>query len=281
MSERTWYLGPAGDLRPLDCPDTNMRLTETRYGGVFQGLSGARTVDVTGHRSEYQFNFKYLLRGDYAWLKAMHTRQIPGPVRLINPLLKNRLSTQASTLRLAPQQRNGLRFSWGNASRVRGDWPSGVLGYESIAWSDWVNAYQYFRFDEVYKTPVFPEETVTCSIYARSDVAQTVELVLDYNDRDLSQFGSSPRYAFPVTTGWTRLDMTATVPVNCAAAQFAILSTAAPAAPIMFAAPQLEPGSVATEWEQGGASPTVLVDQLTTTSPIFPYFDSSLSLLEA
>ena len=51
-----WYLGPLGDLRPLVCPEPDLSATQVRYGGLHQGLSGARTLDVTGHKAEYEFN---------------------------------------------------------------------------------------------------------------------------------------------------------------------------------------------------------------------------------
>src|SRR5690606_40132859 len=69
--DRTWYLGPLGKLRGLVCPERGMSDTSTRYGGIHQGLTGARTMDITGHRREYEFEFVYMDKQDFAWLNAL------------------------------------------------------------------------------------------------------------------------------------------------------------------------------------------------------------------
>src|SRR5690554_2646520 len=96
---KRWYLGPAGALQELTCPEPNIKANLVRYGGVHQGLSGARTVDVTGHRYEYAFDWDYMEQAEWAWLEAMHLRHVPGPFRLLNPLKKNRLAPQSSAMK--------------------------------------------------------------------------------------------------------------------------------------------------------------------------------------
>ncbi|GAB3475256.1 hypothetical protein [Amycolatopsis cihanbeyliensis] len=281
MSDATWYLGPVGDLRPLTCPEPQIETTEVRYGGTHQGLSGARTMDVTGHAHEFTFTWTYLEQAEWQWLKALHTRHIPGPVRLINPMLHNRLSTRATTLRIGTGMDTGVRHSGGILSRVA-DWPSWAgPGYESAEWTGWGSAFQYIRFDERYKTPVFAEETLTGSIYARSDTTQRVHILFDVFDRQLQRVGSTPYYEFEATPEWGRHWFTRTVPPGCAAVQLALLPAEDYQVPLRLAAPQIAATDEITDWDLGGAATTVHLDQLSTSSPRFPLTDCSMTLLEA
>src|SRR5690606_23969820 len=97
--DKTWYLGPLGKLRGVVGPDAGTTATSTRYGGVHQGLTGARTMDITGHRREVEFQFTYLEKAEFEWLNALHARMVPGPLYLLDPRYRNRLSPQATSLR--------------------------------------------------------------------------------------------------------------------------------------------------------------------------------------
>ncbi|HVV11574.1 hypothetical protein [Amycolatopsis sp.] len=281
MSKATWYLGPLGDLRALTCPEPGIKDTVVRFGGVHQGLSGARTVDVTGHRSELSFDWKYMEKAEWKWLKALHTRHIPGPFRLIKPTGVNRLSLQASSCYPLPTT-NGLGV-YNTVSNVEWalDWPADAdPGYRSLRLSSFA-ASQILRWDFSGQTPVFPGETITASLYAKTETAgQTFSLTVDYYDRTGAQTSSAPWVSCTPTTDWQRFNVTTTVPEGTASVVFALI-TGDFVGPVRIAAAQLESGSAPTDWEQGGSAPTVHIDQLETSSPLFPLTDCSMTLLEA
>jgi hypothetical protein len=258
----TWYLGPAGDLRALVCPERNVDVSEIRFGGVHQSLGGARTMDVTGNKVQYAFNWKYLELDEYSWLRALHTRLIAGPHRLIDPLKKNRLSVGASDGNIMPHKWQFYTESAGLLTNQLDRTASSTLSVDLRKGTD-----------------VFPLETVTVSMYLKGASAVSVDMYILWYDKTGAFLSQSTATTHSVTTSWARYSATKTAPVNAAIGVLGISSAATTT--INLAAPQFETGSSATAWEQGGANPLVLVDQLSTTSPRYPVTDCAMVLLES
>lgn len=279
----TWYLGPSYDMRALQTPDVGMSLPYERYGGTFQALSGARSMDVTGHRSAYELSWEYLDKADWDFLQAMNMRHLPGPHYLINPLSKNRLSPQASMCywrgktdgvgvwadRAVPQWQNGV-------------FPTGVMGFRSLRASVWTfTTNNEFMFDRGPRTPVLNSEQITASIYVKADVSAPMHMSLRRFDKFGVEITPAPAWiAFTATTSWQRFSMTETEPSNVCSVQFQVSADNDDTA-INLAAAQVESGATATAWEIGGGSARVLIDQLDTVSPRYPIQQASLTLLEA
>src|SRR5687768_3365132 len=91
-----WYLGPAGDLRALECPERDVNVSDVRYGGVDQGLSAAPMVDVTGGEMQIDMTRADLDEFDFPWFAGMPVRHTPCPVSLITPPTTNLTSAEAS-----------------------------------------------------------------------------------------------------------------------------------------------------------------------------------------
>lgn len=279
MQDRVWYLGPLGNVRPLPTPETDMDFTVIAYGGVHQGLSGARTKDITGHKSELSLSWSYLQPEEYAWLQAMHEGYFPGPFSLLNPLKKNRLSRESSAVRSVRRDTAGLRIPSGNVNRVR-QVPEDIdLGGMSLMWDSW-GSNRTLSFDTDRMVPVLDEETVTFSVYLLGSTGFSVDVWLSYFDADGGTEGESERQSFTMSTSFQRVSVTATVGSSVVAARPNI-EPQTDSGTLAIAAPQLEHGREATPWGLGGAASTVLIDELTTTSPRYPLYGAELSLLEA
>lgn len=274
----TWLLGPPGDLRELVTPETGMTITEVRYGGVHQGLNGSRTMDVTGVKTEIVLTFEYLDESDYRWLQALHTRHIPGPHRLINPLRKNRMSMYAASCNPTPSQRPGVSFSAGDWEWVN-DWPTAAgIGRRSTLWTDRTASSQAY-FDQNRPTSVVPGGSVTGSVYLKGPSSFTATLRIDWFDQYGGVLSSSTTENAAITSSWQRFSITRTAP---AGAYLGVLSLSAVATTnIQMAAAQWEDGSTVTAWDQGGGEVQVLIDQMPANSPRFPLMNSSVTLLEA
>lgn len=276
-----WYFGPDWDMRPLVTPEPNIEMPVERYGGIFQGLSGARSMTVTGHKQRFTFQFRFLDQDEYAWLQALNLRAIPGPFRLLNPMAKNLLSAKGSLLKPV----SGFNTS-GQGVAVNGgvlgstqEWPSLAPTLGNIA-AKWTPLSGFARVDARHMFPVTPGEPVTISVYARGDVAGDAWLILDWYDKALNQISSVNHGSMAIGTSYTRLTLTGAPPAGAYTARMAVWSDET--TPIYLAAAQAEYGGAATDWELGGAAPRVLMDQLSeTTSPRFPYTHTTLSLLEA
>jgi hypothetical protein len=272
-----WYLGVPGDLRALFCPERDMEMTELRFGGVHQSLGGARTMDVTGVKKQYTFNWKTLDESDYSWLRALHTRLIPGPHRLLDPMRKNRLSLGVSAGVTQPHKWPFYTASAGLLTNQT-DYPAGVLGARGVRWSD-RSASSTLALDLTKGTDVFALETVTVSAYLKGDSAVSVDMFVAWYDKTGAFLSNSSASTHSVTTSWARYSASKTAPANAVLGVFVITSTATTS--ISIAAPQFESGSSVTSWEEGGANPIVLIDQMTTTSPRYPVFDCTMVLLES
>ncbi|WP_367137887.1 hypothetical protein [Saccharothrix sp. HUAS TT1] len=279
MEPATWYLGPLGNVRALEVPEPGIGITLTRFGGFHQGLSGARTLDVTGHRYSYSFEWRNLDPSEYQWLEALHARLIQGPFRLLNPMKKNRLSVQASTLVIAGTQ-GGITGNPGTY-RYETDWPNAAgAGARSLRISTFGEE-AFTRFDDAIPTPVLPDEEITVSLYLKGEAATSVELCLDwYGVSRQDYLSTSARYPVAVTTSWERFSFTITPPAGAGGAVLNFVNQD-DTQPVRLAAPQIEPGDTATAFEVGGGSPVVLLDQLSGSSRIFPLTDCSLTLMEA
>lgn len=273
----TWYLGPPGDLRALFCPERDIDISELRFGGLHQSLGGARTMDVTGVKQQYSFNWQYMESAEYKWIRALHTRLIRGPHRLIDPLKVNRLSVGASKGDLAPHRWPFITVSAGEVEYAN-DYPTSVLGQRSVWWTE-RTASSTLSFDSTKMTDVFPLETVAVSAYLKGDSSVSVDMYIAWYDKDMVFLSNSSVTTHSVTTSWARYSTSKTAPASAVLGVLTLRATATTA--FRVAAPQFETGASATDWEEGGANPMVLVDQVSSASPRYPTTNCTMILLEA
>lgn len=282
MQEATWYLGPLGDMRPLIVPEPDIEINEVRYGGTHQSLSGSRTMDITGYRAEYTFQIRSLDPQEFAWLEALHTRLVPGPFYLLNPLKKNRLTTQASAMRPTNYSNSGVRFD--SPFTVSRDWPDDlVVPGRSIAVQNWTGDLTV-TFDPAKPIPLLPDETLTAHVWMKADDEFPDALIrIAWYDEDLV-FIENTEVPVSISTTWSRHWFTYhEPPTGAASGTFEIvLGTRVLNNKIYIAAPMLEAGVTwPSDWELGGGAPLVLLDQLPTVSQRFPLRHVTLTLLEA
>lgn len=277
-----WYLGPAGDLRALECPERDVSVSEVRFGGVHQGLSGARTVDVTGLKMQINLALNYLDETQYLWLEAIHLRHIPGPVYVINPLKRNLLSKESSMSRTSYFQGNGIYASatgYSHNWEWEYNWPTAAgPGTRVVKRTGLLASSVVYQLDVSPKIPVTVGSSYTFSSYMKGDSSKTVVFGISWYQKD-GTFISTSTSSKSVTTSWARHQMTATAPANAALAVPRWESTTN----VSFSstAVQFEQASSATDWQLGGGSMRVMIDQMPTTSPRFPLRNCSLTLLEA
>lgn len=270
----TWYLGPLGGLRPLVCPEVGVSRTVQRYGGVHQSLSGARTMDITGHRASWELGLPWLTPAESRFVEALHHRTVPGPFWLIDPLGTNRLPRDAAVL--LPLS-DGVTFSAGGVLRS----PNGPaeVGVPVMA-TEW-SSYTAGAFLRLPPVPVLDGETVTFSVWAKANADAQARVALDHFPVGATEHTDSASEVITIGTTWTRYDLTATVPAGTGSTRAAVILDSTSGGVVTLAAAQVESGPVATEWDLGGTAPQVLIDQLPRTSPNYPRNDLSITLLEA
>jgi hypothetical protein len=283
MSDPVWLLGPLGNLRPLVCPEDDISITTERFGGIHQGLSGARVMDITGYRQSITFDFEFLTDTEMRWLRALHHRTLPGPYRLVSPVHTNRFTPESAMLKAAAGTRRGVTVVSGNTLR-NPDYPALSTSLDMPgACLTWYNrtANAPLRWDESTKgSAVIPGESLTFSLYARSTTTFGFSMGIDWYDVNGTQLSGSANFSKTVLSTWARYSGTTTVPANAATGK-AFIYTANTLNTLYLAASQLEASTTANTWRVGGGAPVVLVDQLTDVSPMFGYHNATLTLLEA
>lgn len=275
----TWYLGPIGDLRALSCPEPSIQKPRRRYGGLHQGLSGARQMDITGFRQDVTLDFDYMEYEEWEWLDAMHSKLIPGPYYLIDPMRKNLLVPESSFPKVGGGTARGSGVTQGVTVRTN-DWPTGVgVGGWSNKWTN-RSAGAWFRTARNNPVPVNPGQEVTVSAYLKASVGLDLRWIVDYYDRNGQNGDSGYSANIPITTSWARYSYTVTVPVGIGAID-PVLYFLNHTPDIYIAAVQVELGPTATDWELGGGSMKALIEQMPTSSPLFPLTNVSVTILEA
>lgn len=282
MADPIWYFGPDWDLRPLVCPERDIEMPVERYGGVFQGLSGARTTRVTGLKQKFTLQLNYLTPSEYEFLEACNIRAIPGPFRLISPFKRNLLSRAASITKAVSGYdtvSQGVGVSGGIMTQIK-DWPTGApaLGYNAI--KVFLTG-SFVRFDSRQLTPVTPGSQYTFSIYTKGvDPTDDARIGVNWFDKNRTIMGAIEYSPLTVIgNAWSRFTYTTTPPAGAYSARMLFYS--GESTEIRLAAAQVESGSSATTWQIGGGAPRVIFDQLADVSPRFPYLTSTLTLLEA
>lgn len=281
MNTATWYLGPVGDIRPLVCPERGISMNLVRYGGVHQGLSGARVMDVTGHKYEYSFQWTYMDYSEWIWLEALHTRYFPGPFWLINPMKANLLTRESAALKFATNGTHGIETSSLTYSTST-DWPSGVGITNQSLTIIGAGSGGVLTFDEGLGFPPISGETYWVNLYVKNTVVAgtTAEntFAINWVDSTGSVIGTPTQVTLGQSGSWTNVSLSSTPPAGAVYGFVKLLIKNG--ATYKIAAPVVNIGSSAHTWEIGGGASKVVIDQLTTTSPRFPLTDCTMTLLE-
>lgn len=280
----TWYIGWLGEMRALPTPEVGLSNVEERFGGVHQGLNGARTMDTLGTRMRFDMSLRYLTNDELAFVRSLYTQMIPGPHYLINPMYKNLLSAQSSLTIPNSISDIGIYVNPNTLREYANDYPPGlyVAGQRSLKITSSNINNSYARFDGTTKfTPWQSGETMTFSLYMRADAPVSLNFVGDTVDKYNVTAATAATQVKNVTTSWARYSMTVTQSGVMAGLRPAIVFPTATTYNLYMAAPQLEIGAVATDFRYGGGSLKVMIDQMTSTSPRFPLNEVDLTILEA
>lgn len=281
MDVATWYLGPAGNLRALVCPERGISMNLIRYGGVHQGLSGARTMDVTGHKYEFGFQWNYMEYSEWLWLEALHTRYLPGPFWLVNPLKNNLLTRESAALKLSTNTTHGVEIT--SATSVAStDWPAGIgIATNSFAITG-AGTGGTMTLDEGLGFPAISGETYQVNLYVKNTVVAglTTEntFAINWLDSAGAVIGTPTQVTLGQSGSWTQVSLSSTPPAGAVTGfvKFLIKNGAT----YRMAAPMVNIGATTLAWEIGGGVSKVVVDQLSTSSKRFPLTDCTMTLLE-
>lgn len=298
MTVPVFLLGPLGRLSPLAPPEKGIARTDEMAGGVHTSVNGSKTLTVRGYRRVWEIESAHLEREDLSFLQACFAGAIRSPLRLVDPINKNRLSKSTSAAAKLPEWAGGAS-NWrtdatASTSTQQGDTPavsftndySSATSYVPETYIRWETEGAATVWAEVdgdkplaaKAVPVFPGETLTLSAYTRVvSGLGSVTLSLRYVDASSTVVGTA-NSAASTATSWTRLAATLDAPADAVGAVVALTATAGGVYDVSQV--QLEEGASASGWVFGHGCPEVLFTQLRETSPRYPLVTASLRLEE-
>lgn len=299
----TYYLGPLGALMPLVTPEPELKAKRELKVNVSESVSFARSGIVQGFRYRWEFEESYLMADDYAFLDALYTGVVRGPLRIIDPLLKNRLRLPAAAARTTWAWAGGAA-SWklsagagvvSESSTIappaveytsverQAVWyrPSTVMVWNAAGAGDrWLYPNGAPNADFTYPArltdPVLPGETVTLSYWAKAAAGSgTLNLATVNAAGTPSPAGS---VAIGSTT-WQRHEITVTAPAG-AVGVYPYFGADTADTVLHIGHGQLETGPDATSWVPGYGAPQTQLYDLDPVSPQYPYMSAALTILE-
>lgn len=279
MGTDAFWLGPVGQLHELPVPGAGIPRSSARIGGIHTAVDGTPTVDTLGFSRSYEFALDWRYRYELRWLRALHHRAVPEQLRLLDPMVPNRPSLAVSTCGATPARRQLPLRGDGLVRRADESAPelAGLCG-GSLEWTPPEGGGLLTERSPARAGVVLPGEQVVLSAYVRGTADRSVQV-------QLAIFDAAGNPTATVTGTSTAGDSWVRVAVQHTAAAHdayvvAQLSASAGTGAVRTSGWQLEAAAAPSEWDLGGGSPLVVVNQLTETSPYYPMTDAVLTLQE-
>ncbi|MCA1185702.1 hypothetical protein LCD36_04450 [Saccharopolyspora sp. 6T] len=270
-----------GGMVALPVPRSGIDRSPERIGGVHTSRNGSKTVDHFGMKRSWSLAFDWRYQHELEAIRLMHYGAITGPYRLIDPMVRNRLSAEVSST--GSVRYDGVtipQIAEGTAG-VAQDWPPGISAMplsSSIEWAPPDAGGVLASSAASAGVPLVLGDTVTFSAYVRCLTGRQVQAVIQaYTAAGVS--ATSVTGSSSTSAGWQRVTATLT-PSSSDAVAVVSLTSPSGTGVIRTAAWQVEAASVATPWMLGGGCPEVVLDQMSELSPYFPMSDAGLTLLE-
>lgn len=274
----TWYLGPAGGLTALPDPEVGgVTRTRLRIQSISQGASGSGTVNLAGIKRQWSLRIEGLTPDLAALLNAFNSGAVRGPLRLIDPLSTNLLTSRVASTYSTPDWRNPFTLVSGSLTPLvpaisDSTFPIAPM-HRTVA--SFVNASG--GTSEVAASTyqaVLPGASYTLSAYIKPSAACQLRLY----GKDASGATSTLASVAAGTTGsWNRYSLAHSPAGTIVEMRMGVSVPAG--ATVLLAAPQLEYGALSA-WQPGDDVPFVDVTGLDEDSPFYPYSDVTLSLVE-
>ena len=299
-------LGPLGKLIPLAVPETGMDNSPVAQATSSRSVNGRLHKQLQGVRRAWSIEQSWVLPEDVATLTSFYDGGVTEPLRIIDPLLKNRARASVSYASKSSVFPGGIA-SWGLPANNGVALPLPSPGLPSVSYTDvegrtlsrtadsairWTPAAGgnmlypngLLRGDGTTRPsrvdPVYPGETVTYSFYTRQTGAGTHTFSVVPVGAGGTPLAATSTGALS-SSSWTRRSLTYTVPSDgSVVGVFPRFSVSAATAVVDIGMGQLEAGGEATSWQGGYGAPEVDLTDLKTTVERAPYVTVSLSLTQ-
>ncbi len=303
-----FWLGRLGDLHPLACPEPGVSNTILSQMATNVSVSASETRDLQGFRREWSLEEAYMDENDVMLFEAMYQGIIHPPLRIIDPLKKNRFRAAVSaatkqgylnggndswapdspgvmTIRVNEANRPAIEFTSLGDEREVSFQPTNSAGWnvtqEGARW--WPNGMLRDRVNLVHRPsmvdPVLPGETVTVTFNARI-VAGSAELGILLVGQDMT---STQGDVVSITGAtWSDYSITYTAPTDGSVVGLVpyFESTSANSLDMRVSYAQLESGSEFTSYAIGYGAPECIISGMSAVSPRYPLVTAQLTIKE-
>lgn len=260
-----WYLGRVGSLVQIPAPADPAEVTPDILGGVAQSLGGATTVDRTATPRSWKFQWPYLVESNLTYLEAIGFGLVKGPLRLVDPMRRNRLPAQISSGGSQRRDTTGWTQTGGSTPTWAAvtDPPGAVPVRGVISWQRTTTAAAALTTSNVHhRVPVVPAQQVRVSCWARGAAIQAAAGVDGWDSSGASTRTTGTAATLNTTT-WTQLTATLT-PASDRVSLSPLLSVASgqAASTLQTTGWMLSAAAESTTWALGGGAPVVVASEL-------------------
>lgn len=281
-----WYLGRVGSLVLIPAPDDPADMSPQVQGGVVQSLLGAVTVDRTATPRTWKLSWAHLAEDHLTYLEAVGFGLVAGPLRLVDPMRRNRLAQQIASGGSQRRATDGFAQSGGATPTwvAVPDPPASVPVRGAISWQRSTTAAAILTTaGATYRVPVAAGEQVRVSLWARGAAIQASAAIDAWNAAE-SASRTIGTAATLNTTTWTQLSVAYTVPSDRISVTPTLNVASGQAASTLQATGWMV--SLASEpaaWALGGGAPVVTASELGQSVSLFaaPRHTWSMTLREA
>lgn len=283
-----WWLGPVGSLVQIPAPADPMDVNPALIGAVHESLSGAVSVDRVAQPRSWAMSWRALDEDTLTYLAAVGSGQIPGPLRLIDPLRRNRLARQVATG--GSVRRSTARWTAYDGSTI--EWvpltDAPVAARGAISWTlpDLSGSDLFVasgRETGTDRTPVLPSESLRITARVRGTTGTDVALGVDVWDSAGASITSEGTLTALDATTWSALSFTYPVPASgrVSLSPYVRAPSGQTAATVQVTGLQVALSSAPDVWTPGGGAPVVIASELTETYEVVDRHTFAMLLREA
>lgn len=286
----TFYLGPLAALREIPAPADPMEVPPTLIGAVHESLSGAVSVDRVAMPRRWAMAWRVLPEDTLTYLAAVGLGLVAGPLRLLDPLVRNRLGRQVATG--GSMRRSVDRWAAYDGSSIAwvplSDPPAGIPVRGAVSWtlpdlSGTELTVASGREASTGRVPVLPGETVRVSGWARGTTGTGVALGADTWDAAGVSVTTEGALTALDATVWSPLSFTYPVPGDGsrpAVSPYLRAPAGQPAATVQITGLQVCDATAPDVWTLGGGTPVVIATESTDVYELVDKHSYSMVLRE-
>lgn len=279
-----FYLGPLGGMIALPPPAPGMDTSPVWTGGVQRAIAGNTTSDKIGRKKSWPLAWIALGHDDLGTIAAFDQGLVPGPLRYIDGLVKNRLSPQHASGGTFKRSATGWTSSagaagWALNTATDPSWATRLAG--GITWAPPASTAATLRTGTAStdRYPLITGEQVTLSVWAIGNKTMRAHLVpydaagvagAAVTGSNVVLSGVPQRLSVSITPSSTQVSCVVGVDVLSAAGVGALAVTAW----------QLELGATPSLWVPGEGCPVVTVAPMRDVSILPTFHEAGLLLLE-